>query len=264
MNRGLLDSSELKRISKETPDLSDSHERLRDISPELVFANFTPESNVPLALGCLRDAVNTYEEARYATHEVFAHRMWYLEKKQPPNEKAAIFFSRFYVDDAALRLYSAGEHLANGIIMMLEINDKDLEPYKKKGSRERVSQQSIVGHFLRKQKPDHPVTREVSKLVDSKEWDATIRYRNRWVHEQPPTVKGLGIVYKRGRRWKVSPTGKGHILSFSGEGDPPEYSIDTLVGFTQRALFQFSDTLTSVIKFYVDLLESQGMRFDGS
>jgi len=264
MSRGLLDSSELMRISREIPELNDFHKMVCGLSPDFISITFAKDSNIPLALVCLQNAVNTYKEAHYAMHEVFAHRMWYLEKKKPRNDDAATFFGLFYVDDAALRLYSAGEHLANGIIMMLEINDKDLEPYKKKGDRERVSQQSIVGRFLRKQKADHPVTKAVSKLVDSKEWCATINYRNRWVHEQPPTVKGLGIVYKRGRRWKDSPTGKEHMLCISGEGDTPEYSIDTLIGFTQHALFQFSDTLTSVIKFYVGLLRCSGFEFDES
>ncbi len=260
MSRGLLGSSELMYISKEIPELSDSHKMVSGLSPDFISTIFAPESNVPLASVCLQDAVDTYEGARYALHEVFAHRIWYLEKKEPPNKEAAIFFSRFYVDDAALRLYAAGEHLANGIIMMLEIDHRELRQYKNK----RISQQSSVGHFLLEQKAGHPITEAVRSLLDSKEWCAARGYRDKWVHEQPPTVKGLGIVYKRGRRWKDSPTGKGHILSFSGKGDTPEYSIDTLVGLTQRALFRFSDTLTSVIKFYVDLLESQGMRFDRS
>jgi hypothetical protein len=260
MSRGLLDSSELMRISKEIPELSDFHERVRGLSPDFISTIFAPESNVPLASVCLQDAVNTYEEARYALHEVFAHRMWYLEKKEPPNKEAAIFFSRFYADDAALRLYAAGEHLANGIIMMLEIDHRQLKPYKKK----RISQQSAVGHFLLKQKAHHPITKTVTRLVDSKEWCDTMEYRNRWVHEQPPTVEGLGIIYKRGRRWRDLPTGKEHVLCIGGGGDAPEYSIHTLVRFTQCAMFQFSDTLTSVIECYVGLLESRGMRFDRS
>lgn len=253
MSRGLLNDSELRGISQEIPDLSNLQEMAKISSPDFLSIPFSSESDVPIASVCLQDAIHTLEEARYALHEVFAHRIWYLEKKEPPNKEAAIFFSRFYADDAALRLYSAGEHLANAIIMMLDIGEQDLKPYKQK----RTSQQSAVGHFLREQRPLNPITEVVTKLADSKEWCATMRYRNRWVHDQPPAVDGLGVVYKRRRRWEALPTGKGRILH--GRGDAPEYSIDKLVGFIKPAMFWFSDTLTSVIKFYIDLLKSRGI-----
>jgi hypothetical protein len=190
-------------------------------------------------------------------HEVFAHRVWYLEKKNPPNEAAATLFSRFYSDDTALRLYSAGEHLANGIIMMLEISEQEIEPYK----QTRVSQQSAVGHFLLKERTGHPITTAIASLVNSRAWCTTIEYRNKWVHEQPPTIEGLGIVYKREKRWRKSSTGKSIMLGLGG-GDEPKYSVNDLIAFVQPATFQFSDVLTSVIEFYVGLLESHGIRFN--
>lgn len=228
------------------------------LHPDGTYA-FPPESSVPVASVCLQDAVHTLKEARYALSEVFTHQIWYLEKRDSPNEMAAAYFGRFYAADAALRLYSAGEHLANAIIMMLEISDEDLKPYKQKGKQERISQQSIVGHFLKAQKPHHPITEAVNKLVDSKDWRDTIDYRNKWVHEQPPTVKELGIVYKRGRRWKPLPNEKGYTLGVGG-GDAPEYSVDGLVGFINPAMFKFTDTLTSVVKFYTELLKDAGKR----
>ena len=76
--------------------------------------------------------MNTFEEALYALHEALAHQVWYVEHKAPPNESAATFFVRYYSDDAALRLYSAAEHLANGIIMMLELSKQELDPFLRK------------------------------------------------------------------------------------------------------------------------------------
>lgn len=257
MSRGLLDDSEWGNIYQETPDLDNLGNIVLHLSPDFLSIPFSPESNVPIAAVCFQDAFNTFGEALYALREVFAHQIWYLEKKKPPNEMAAAFFGRFYADDAALRLYSAGEHLANGIIMMLEITDEDLNPYKKK----RISQQSIVGHFLKEQKPHHPITKAVSKLVDSQEWSATMDHRNRWVHKQPPTVKGLGIVYKRRRRWEALPNGKRRILL--GGGDTPDYTIDNLLEFIKPAMFQFTDTITTVVEFYIEILEASGsIRFN--
>ena len=147
MSRGWLEGSELERVSQEIPKLSYFQEKVIDLSPDFISISFAPESNIPEASVCLQDAVHTFREARYALYEVFAHKVWYLEKKDPPDEKTAIFFRRFYIDDAALRLYSAGEHLANGIINMLEIKYSDLKDFKKIGrANKRLSEIS----FLRK------------------------------------------------------------------------------------------------------------------
>jgi hypothetical protein len=255
MSRGLLDESELRRISHDIPDLGKLQQMIGTISPDFISSAFPPESSVPESSVCIKEALHILAEARYALHEVFAHRIWYREKKEPPSEVASTFFGRFYADDAALRLYSAGEYyLANAIIMMLGITRRELRPYNQRGK----SRLHVIRCFLNVQKADHPLAKVVAKLADSKEWCATIKYRNRWVHEQPPTIKGLGIVYKRGRRWKVSSTGKERMLAVGG-GDVPEYSIDDLVGFIQPAMFLFSDTLTCVVKFYIELLESQGI-----
>jgi len=122
------------------------------------------------------------EEATYAFHEILAHRKWYLEKREAPNELTAIFFSKFYADDVALRLYSAGEHLANALLFMLEVSKHDLDRYKKKN---RISLQVVVGHYLINEYPNDPVTKAILKLVKSKGWLKTIKYRNDWVHNQP-------------------------------------------------------------------------------
>jgi len=251
MSRGILDEIDMERISQETPELSELEGMVLSLGPDSLSISppflFLPESAVPIASVCFQDTLYTLQEAVYALSEVFAHRIWYLEKKDSPDKICAAFFGRFYADDAALRLYSAGEHLANGIIMMLEISDNDLKPYKQK----RTSQQSIVGHFLKEQKAHHPITRAVSKLKDSKEWCTTMEYRGKLVHEQPPTVAGMGIVYKRRKRWEALPKGKGRILR--GGPDKPEYSVEELVGFIKPAMFQFTDTLTSVVKYYAEL-----------
>ncbi len=258
MSRGRLDDSDMERISQELPEIGKLGEVVLGVAPDsLRFRHFPPESDIPVATVCFLDALYTLEEAEYALSEVLAHQLWYLEREKPPNKMSATFFGRFYSDNAALRLYSAGEHLANAIIMMLQICDQQLKPYREK----RTSQQSVVGNYLRKEKTNHPITKEVTKLADSNEWQATMRYRNRWVHEQPPTVADMGTVYKRRRRCETLPDGKGRILR--GGGDAPEYSVEDLVGFIKPAMFKFTDTLTSVVKFYIEILEAPGsIRFN--
>ncbi|MCK5843106.1 MAG: hypothetical protein KAG97_00275 [Victivallales bacterium] len=53
---------------------------------------------------------------------------------------------KFYLDDVALRLYAAAEHLANGIISMLEIDESDIIDEKKKDRL--LSRQSVLGNNI--------------------------------------------------------------------------------------------------------------------
>jgi hypothetical protein len=264
MSRFLLDDSTLSSISQDLPDLYSLQKTVLRLTPDILSMKFAPESAVPVAAICLQDATNTLFEARYALQECFAHRIWYGEQSEPPNKFWAVFFGRFYADDTALRLYSAGEHLANAILFMLEISDQQLKKYK----RPKRSQQSVIGHFLAKEEPHHPITRAVLKLSQSKEWQDTNKYRNYWVHEQPPTVEGLGTVYRRDeQRWQVAETEAGmakrKISSMViGGGDEPEYSIADLLNFIKPALFLLTDTLTTVVQFYLELLKKRGITVD--
>ena len=109
-----------------------------------------------------------------------------------------------------------------------------------------------------KKRPDHPVTQAVAKLSKSPEWLATFRYRNCWVHEQPPSVDGLGIIYRRRKRWRDSSTGKSKMLGIGG-GDEAEWAVDDLFRFVFLAASQFSKVLDVVIEFYIRLLEAHNI-----
>ncbi len=269
MSRGILGQTDLERISKETPDLSVLQDLVLRLSPDVLSMNYHPASPIPIASVYFRAALDLLTEARYALHEVFAHRIWYLQKKDPPNEITAAFFGRFYADDAALRLYSAGEqYLVDAIKKMLEIKRTQLAPCKKRIEKQhktagegqrKITRLEIIGDFLSAQETVYPFTEAITSLKDLEEWKTTVDYRNRWVHEQPPTVAGMGIVHRRGKRWKQLPNG-GNTLGLGG-GDEPEYSTEGLVGFIKPAMFQFKDTLTSVVRFYIEILQSQGVSF---
>jgi hypothetical protein len=86
-------------------------------------------------------------------------------------------------------------------------------------------------------------------------------YRNNWVHGQPPTVKGLGLVWKRGNRWQtIDYNGHTEQRLYGGTGgDPAEYSVDDLIGFMQPALGMFVRTLNEVLNEYLVLLKSAGI-----
>lgn len=258
MSRGLLDDATLASISNQLPVIEYLENIVLQLSPDFISMKFEHNSTVPNAAVCLQDTINTLAEARYALHEAIAHKIWYLEKSEIKNEFAAVFFGRFYIDDIALRLYSAGEHLSEAIVNMLEISERDLDKHKKK----RVSRGSIVFDYLRKEKNTHPITVAVLRLHNSSEWQKTLVHRNDWVHSQPHLVKGLGIVYKRGQRWRLSNTGDSYKLELAG-GDEPEYSIDDFLSFIRPASFRFTETAMSVIQSYVELLRMRGIILTG-
>jgi hypothetical protein len=156
----------------------------------------------------------------------------------------------------ALRLYAAGEHLASGIVDMLEMTDAQLAPFRKN----RVSLQSTVADFMTKQMQSHLLTKKVIDLGTSKEWQKTMDYRNNWVHDQPPTVAGLGHVFERKKRWtRVEQKGSVLYSLGVGGGDPPKYTIDQIIGFSQPALNRFAAVFIAAVEFYQALLMKHGI-----
>ncbi len=268
MSRGLLDDSDWEKIDQKIPDLSNLGDMVLHLPPGFIPIHFPPKSDIQEVPTIFHDIFYTLKCAVYALRETFAHQAWYLEKKEPPDKVLAAIFGRYYTDDAALRLYAAGEqYLVDAIKKMLEISEKQLSPYKlerkKKYKREgkdqrKISKLEIVGAFLSARETVYPFTEAITSLTDLKEWKTTVDYRNRWVHEQPPTVAGMGNVYKRGKRWK--PLSNGRYTLGIGGGDKPEFSVEDLVGFIKPAMFKFTDTLTSVVEFYTELLKDDAKK----
>ncbi len=245
----MLDHLSMESITEQLPNIAELDARVLELTADLISTSFPPESTVPGTAVCLQDTMMTLAEACYAMQEALAHRIWYMEKTKPENEKAAVFFSRFYTDDTALRLYSSGEHLADAIIDMFEVSNDEIGKYQGK----RTSRQVAIYKYLKKGKADHPVTSAIGRLGKSEAWTDTINYRNEWVHSQPRLVEGLGIQYKHGARWNPLPSGKGYGLRIGG-GNKAEVSIDDLVDFVRPALFDIVATCSDVVQAYIELL----------
>jgi hypothetical protein len=254
MTRFLLDDETIDRITKELPNLEHLGMAVMSLSPDFISIKYSAESNVPVASVCLQDTLNVLLQVRIGLNECFQHKVWYEEKCTPPNEELAVIFMRFYIDGIVSQLYAAAEHLANAIICMLELTEDQLEKYRE----QRVSQQSIVGHFLAKEQATNPITKAVLTLATSKEWGKSMAYRSNWVHEQPPTVSGLGPVYRRRRRWIQSDDGKSVKLALGG-GDQAEYSINEILGFVQPAIFKFVELFDEVVRIYLNMLSKKGI-----
>lgn len=256
MARRELDEETLKNIADRLPDLEELQKKVKGISPDIISMKIPKDSEIPIAIVCLHDALSTISGARYAVHEFFAHKIWYLEKREVPLEDAANYFCEYYAVDAILRLYSTAEHLANVIIYLLEIKKLQLNEIADK----RSSLHIIVGKFLEKNFPDLQITKSILKLAKSNEWKKVCNYGNNWVHNQPPIIKGSGISYIRRKRWILYENGK-QILKVGG-GDEPEYSIDDLENLILPLLFKFSEVVHLIYDYFIEVLKKYNINMN--
>lgn len=256
MSRGPLEETRLKEIEEALPDFGALLGRVRSWNPAWLSMAFPYDSDIPVASVCFNDCLTTVSAARYAMHEDDANRIYHRKVRQPPSEPATVFFERYYLDDVALRLYSAGEHLTKGLILALGVSNENLSRYRKSG----VSLQAKVGAFLKAEMPTSPLGAPFLHLNASEEWQALVAYRNRWVHEQPPSVDGLGIQYRRERQWERT-SDKGPWTLDIGGGDTPEYTTEEIARIFRVALQQFVDALDEVAKAYNDVLADHGITY---
>jgi hypothetical protein len=247
--RGELDQATLQGIEARLPDIG-SLSRICSWTPTVTSLTCmlagVVNSALPLAGVCLNDTLSGVEEARCAVLEARACLVWYREKSpSKPNEPAAVFTSRFYATAAASCLYASAERLADALIAMFGIDSSKLP-------KSVDSRQAKVAQYLITERPGDPITAAVQSLGASPDWTESRQLRNRWVHEQPPTVAGLGVQYRRRQQWIKRIDGQGepfNLLNFGG-GDEPEYSIDEMVSFVGGALRAFVCVFELVVKSY--------------
>ncbi|QQS31779.1 MAG: hypothetical protein IPM50_08770 [Acidobacteriota bacterium] len=250
MSRGKLDEETAKKVEDELPNVDVVRCSSLELNPDLISIGFPVGSSFPIAAVCLHDATSVLQEARYALLEAIAHLVWYRVKNNPPNEYLALFFGKFYADDVALRLYAAAEHLANAIINILDI-ESDIADFKKSKKLGVSSQQAIVGKYLAKNLPTHKITKAILSLRDSQDWKKTRDYRDAWVHQKPPIIKGLGINYQRRNRLKVTNNMMG--VTF-GSGDEAVYTVDELLNFMKPSLYLLTDATSQIVEHFINYL----------
>lgn len=247
--RGELDQATLQEIGAKLPDIRPLF-KIRSWTPSITSLTcmWTGDvsSALPLAGVCLNDSLSGIMEARCALHEAFACLMWYREKSpSKPNEPAAVFTSRFYATAAASCLYASGERLADTLMAMFGIDPSKLPT-------SAVSRQAKVAQYLRTEKPGDPITAAVQSLGTSPDWMKSRELRDRWVHEQPPIIAGLGIQYRRRQQWirRIDERGEAFDLLDFGGGDEPDYSIDEMLSIVHGALRAFVCLFELVVKSY--------------
>jgi len=255
MSRGLLSKSIRKEIDRSLPESGDLRSLALGLSPDFIAVKFDPKTTIPLASVAFQDCTGTLAEIRYALFEYFAHGQYYRQAKRATDEYTAVFFERYYLDDAALRLYAAGEQLAAAVVLMSEISKADLAPHRKK----RKSEQAVLGEYLAKKKDGAALTAALLALARSNDWKFAANYRNRWVHDQPPTLAGRGLIYRRGARWKISADGTKRFLALR-TGDQPEYAVATVARHMLSAHEKLIAAVRTAFGAYLEILKAKGIQ----
>jgi hypothetical protein len=211
-----------------------------NLPPDLIAAQFGPRSRLPDAVVCLHDAELMLAEAQYALEQAVAHEHF-------PAKDDDLLLINFYAIDVALRLYAAGEHVADAIVITMDLDEVALRAFaREQHEQKRVdSRQAVVGLFINAEQKGHPVSKATAALNRNRSWKRAMVYRNLWVHKQGPLLQVMGVVWKRGNRWKEYK--KGFCKLNVGSGDRPEINVEELVTVMKGALAAFATATESVV-----------------
>lgn len=254
MSRGALKINELKNIVKTLPDLTNLKNNILGLHPDTVSTSYSPDSTIPIAIVCLKDAFRAFEEANYAIRESYAHKIWY--RKNGSSNITSLFFEKYYVDDVGLRIYSTAEHLAYAIRYMLRISDKSL----KRSNKSSSSLAKKIGIYLYKNRPKHTLTNSIKALLNNTNYTIAINYRNDWVHNKPPIILGRGMQWDRKKRWEeIREKNKviGYRLNVGGSGDEAKYTIEQIRAIMKDALFALVKLAEDISIYYLKVLKKR-------
>jgi len=177
--RGGIPSNRMEQIHMALPyaiSLSDTLPRLAD--PIGILFSEPGKSRAAVRLS---DGWHLLNQARLALIEADACTVFYKEIKSNLDE--AHFHCRYYLDDAALRLYSSCEHMVQSVVLQWSL--KMPKPHSRKGSLALVLDATWP--------PDYGQTRRevlklLAKLRSEKSWKKCVTYRNDWVHNRLPAI----------------------------------------------------------------------------
>jgi hypothetical protein len=182
--RGGIPADRMEQIQAALPRSMD----LQDLNPCLVdpIAALGSEQTKVRAHVRLSQGWHLLNEVRSALIEAEACKVFYEECE--PNTMEAIYWARFYLDDAALRLNSSGEHLLRSMIYYWSLG---VDPKARESLLIKVITASGKSHLP-----------QVSEVVATSlrglttDWNECKKYRDDWVHNERPGIDGLG--------WEVS------------------------------------------------------------
>jgi len=255
--RGTLSEAKLREISSRLPQLDARFPLATFPTPLIDLHDLTHSGHFGIALACLSDAGFRLQEMHLGLNEAYACLSWYREEAPQQQDVEAVLTSRFYVDHVALLLYAAAEDIAAFVINYLEC-EADYTNFAQTQRHARVTSNAAkVGMYMTQRHPTHDITNAILTLRQVPQWDQALEYRNKWVHEQPPLVEGLGMQFNRISR--ISPDGTSIIF---GGGAPPEYTVDQLLEIMHQATAAFASCFSQLLDLVIQRRRALGEQFD--
>jgi hypothetical protein len=245
-SRGELGEIDAARINSMIPEAVSLEKRAGDLNPDQLAIVFGPRSDRELAAAYLQDVTAFLCEARYALAEAQAHWIWHTKNCPLEENITALFFAQYYLDDAVLRMYSTGEHLEGFVRCYLGIGGRAIKTALAKEKDRNDSHLARLGRYSKTVQQPHLLLTRIAALVDDGNWAFVSDYRRKWVHDQRLRLEGLGISYKREKRWKK--TGPGTFVLGIGEGDAPDLTIQQFFDRTVAAYGLLRDLVEQCCK----------------
>lgn len=255
--RGSLSEQKLEEISARLPALDARFPFATFPGLMVDHYDLMHAGHLGTSLACLSDAGYRLQEMRLGLHESYACLAWYREEAPQHTEFEAVLTSKFYVDHIALLLYAAAEDIAAFVVSFLECENDFINFAQGMRNTKVTSNAAKVGMFMSKRFAGHDITNIILTLHQTPQWDQALEYRNRWVHEQPPLVDGLGIQFNRVSR--ISPDGTS--ISFGG-GALPEYTVDQLLEIMHQATIAVASCFSRLLDIVIQRREALGEHFE--
>lgn len=235
--RGEISTDSFEKIKKALPKLPDGW---LDITfPEqstFLLNDLYKNETTHISVVCLYDAFRRAESALDCLFECYACLKWFREEgidiKTESREFFAVYYGKFYAEYNYLFLYAIGEDIAEFVLTFLTKESEfkiwlsDPVVDKKLRKKKIASNAAKVGVFMAEQYSGNNVTKAILKLRDNDSWNKAMKYRNRWVHEKPPIIEGLGIQYNRKSKIFDDNGAKGFGL---GTWSSPDFGVEEII-----------------------------------
>jgi len=253
---GNLPKEEVGKIILRIPNINNERFRLAiDINLFLINTDHLNNTNLIGAIECLDDARKRYSQIQYSLYEALTCVIWNREFALQPCEKNAIFTGEYYLIYATLLMYAAAEDISAFIIHFMNINT-DIKAFfeSKKGKRKLekedvTSNAAKIGIYLFEKNRGHPITKIILKLHKNSDWQKALEYRNTWVHEKPPTIKGSGVEFTREKNVTVDANGNKFITI---KAPLQKYSINDLCDIGLNVTEALAITLAELAEIIIN------------
>lgn len=178
--RGELPKQRLRQIEAALPS---AVRKLNEVLPSWAHMFLGSEAAGDAVLRGLWDGWHLLCEANVALGEAEACWVWYTELRKPPSEASARYFSRYYLDDAALRMHASSQHMLKAIKAHFDLRGV-------KHTRKGTPLETTI-EALTQRNPKARAVGWLRALNSNSDWTGCEEYRNRWVHNNRPAVVGL-------------------------------------------------------------------------